>query len=63
MTPRKVFGCLKLPKFVSKSFWFLLKIIIKTVNLFVLVLYFTKRRCSQIEPHFRVEIEDGREAP
>jgi len=28
---------------------------------FVFVLYCTKRRCSQMKPHFKVEIEDGPE--
>ena len=27
--------------------------------LFVIVLYYTKRRCSQIEPQLKVKIEDG----
>jgi len=27
----------------------------------VFSLYFTKRRCSQIKPKLKVEIEDGRE--
>jgi len=29
---------------------------------FLLILY-TKRRCSQIKPQLKVEIEDGHEAP
>jgi len=36
------------------------KNIIKTF--FVIVLYCTKRRCLQIEPQLKVEIEDEREA-
>ena len=32
-------------------------------KLFIYVLYCTKRRCSQIMPQLKVEIEDGREAP
>ena len=27
----------------------------------VFVLYYTKRRCSEIKPHLKVEIEDGHE--
>ena len=33
----------------------------KSSNSFVIVICCTKRKCSQIEPHFKVEIED--EAP
>ena len=39
------------------------KNIIKSANFFIFVLYCTKRRCSQIKPQLKVEIEDGREAP
>jgi len=39
------------------------KIIMKSANYFVFVLYCTKRRCSEIKPQLKVEIEDGREAP
>ena len=53
------------------SFLFLKKIenpqinIMKFVNFFVFVLYFTKRRirCSPIKPQSKVKKEDGREAP
>ena len=39
------------------------KNIINSANfLFVIILYCTKRRCSQIEPQFKVELEDKREA-
>ena len=31
--------------------------------IFVIVLYFKKRRCSQIEPQWKVQIKDGCEAP
>ena len=30
---------------------------------FAFVLYCTQRRCSQIKPQLKVEIEDGHEAP
>ena len=33
-----------------------------SANFFCFVLYCTKRRCSQIKPQLKVEIEDGREA-
>ena len=39
------------------------KNIMKSANFFVFVLYCTKRRCSEIKPQLKVEIEDGREAP
>ena len=29
----------------------------KSANLFVIVLYCTKRKCLQIEPQFKIEIE------
>jgi len=34
----------------------------KSANFFVIVIYWTKRRYLQLEPHLKVEIEDGREA-
>ena len=37
--------------------------IVKSANFFAIVLYCTKRRCSHIEPHFKVKIKDGGEAP
>ena len=39
------------------------KNIMKSAHFFVFVLYCTKRRCSEIKPQLKVEIEDGREAP
>ena len=39
------------------------KNIMKSANFFVFVLYCTKRRCSEIKPQLKVEINDGREAP
>ena len=39
------------------------KILRNPQTFFVFVLYFAKRRCSQIKPQKEVEIEDGREAP
>ena len=35
------------------------KILLNPRTFFVIVLYFTKRRCSQTEPKLKVEIEDG----
>jgi len=35
----------------------------KSANFFVVVLYCTKRKFPQIEPQFKVEIEDWRESP
>ena len=35
----------------------------KSANFFIDFLYCTKKRCSQIKPQLKVEIEDGREAP
>ena len=55
-------------KIELKSFLFLKnfenapKNIMKSANLFVFVLYCTKR-CSEMKPQLKVEIEDGREAP
>jgi len=52
-----------------KSFLFLKnfenaqKNIMKSANFFVFVLYCTKRRCSEIKPQLKVEIEDEHEAP
>ena len=49
------------PSFVWNLPWFR---ILKIRELFfVIVLYCTMRRCSQIEPNLRVEIVYGREAP
>ena len=52
-------------KFMDKFFIFenAQKNIMKSANFFVFVLYCTKRRCSEIKPQFKIEIEDGREAP
>ena len=36
------------------------KILLNLELFFDIVLYCTKRRCSQIEPQLKVEIEDGR---
>ena len=44
--------CLKL--FYSEILW-------NPQTFFVFVLYCTKRRCSQIKPQLKIEIEDGRE--
>lgn len=38
-------------------------IFVNIKNFIVIVLYYTKRRYSQIEPHLTVKIEVGREAP
>ena len=35
----------------------------KSANLFLMVLYFTKRKCSPIEPQLKLEKKDEREAP
>ncbi len=32
----------------------------KFANFFIIFFYCTKRRCSQIKPQLKVEIEDGR---
>ena len=51
-----------------KSFLFLKnfenaqKNIMKSANFFCFC-FITKRRCSEIKPQLKVEIEDGREAP
>ena len=39
------------------------KNIVKSANFFVIVLYCTKRRCSQIKPQVKLKKDDGREAP
>ena len=60
---------IKILKICVKSFLFLKnfenarKNIIKSANFFVFALYCTKRRCSEIKPQLKVEIEDGGEAP
>ena len=60
---------IKILKNLCTSFLFLKnfenaqKNIMKSANFFVFVLYCTKRRCSEIKPQFKIEIEDGREAP
>ena len=62
MTPGKVY------EFVFKGFLFLQnfenarKNIMKSENFFVFVLYCTKRRCSEIKPQLKVELENGCEA-
>ena len=63
----KVYERSKFQKFVFKSFLFckILKMRekkMKYANFFVFVLYGTKRRCSQLKPQLKVEIEDGRDA-
>jgi len=54
--------CLKVFLFL-KNFENAQKNIMKSANFFVFVLYCTKRRCSEVKPQLKVEIEDGREAP
>ena len=52
----KVFYFCKVLKMREKN-------IMKSANFFVFVLYCTKRRCSEIKPQLKVEIEDVRKAP
>ena len=54
--------CLKVFLFL-KNFENAQKNIMKFANFFVFVLYCTKKRCSEIKPQLKVEIEDGRKAP
>ena len=66
---REVYEWLKLKKIVFRSFLVLKnfenarKKFMKFANFFIIFFYCTKRRCSQITPQFKVEIEDGRDAP
>ena len=52
----KVFYFCKILKMREKILW-------NPQTFFVFVLYCTKRRCSQIKPQLKVQIEDGREEP
>ena len=66
VTPGKVYWMLRITKFVTKKFDFckILKIHEKnnkSSKFFIIALYYTKRKCSKIEPHLKVKIEDGRE--
>ena len=57
MTPGKFNLCPELQKVVS------ILIFVNIKNFIDIVLYYTKRRYSQIEPHLTVKIEVGCEAP
>ena len=61
-------GCSELQNLSQKYLDFLknfkyLRKKITSRNIFVLVFYCTKRKCTQTEPQLKVKIKDGREAP
>ena len=58
----KILKIYVLKVFYFEKFWKCAKNIMKYANFFVFVLYCTKRRCSEIKPQLKDEIEDGREA-
>ena len=59
MTPEEGLWMLRIKKVVFKSFLFLKYLKIREL-FFIIVLYWTKRTCSQIELQLKVEVEDGR---
>ena len=57
LAPGKVYQLSKFLKFAIKSFYILYNVV------YFCFILFKERRCSQIKPQLKVEIEDGREAP
>ena len=62
MTPGKGYGCTELQKVVLKSFKKCVKILENTQIFSVIVLYYTKRICSQVQSQFKVKVQDKHQA-